>query len=523
MFRVMLHSMDVHKDGTCFSRTFQDALTQMGVRLKETEFDRLLALFCTDHMISYVQFLAYACSNWSIQREDAVKEAYDELKRACAGSILHMATVQARFRPEALTSDLVPNLLEDQSGKEFLSQLFHGVLGPDGVVQWLDFVDYYLDVSMYFDSDRDFCSYVCNSWGIDMDDAVAKKVFRRYASDDNEDVLPEKDFIRMLRELDPTISQAEAIAWYGSIDDDGSGEVSLEEFLSSKVLKVKRLFDEFDTQTSRVATTEEMLVILRGLNGAITDDEALALCRYADIDGDGEVSFSEFLEHRVLKLLQLFAEFAKRYNRSFGETEMQVLLRSQDTHLDETDLRQIYKAVDTDNSGSVSFVEFCESHVLRAKMLFDRYDTDRSHALTEFKFRELLTDMDNSLTRSQMDTIYNLVADHKSGKVYLGGFLNPNVVRIKFLFNKYDRDQSGCLDVTEFKVMLREMFRRASDKDLEALVSAVMPPGHEIRMDFTKCVQRFKDVSHMYDLMQSARRREVRSKAFSKGLAFVGA
>merc|ERR1719356_378105 len=100
---------------------------------------------------------------------------------------------------------------------------------------------------------------------------------------------------------------------------------------------------------------------------------------------------------------------------------MKTLLRKLDRYLDDDCLHQCYKAIDVDSSGSISFVEFCESHVLRAKALFDRFDIDRSRSLTQFKFRELMLDMDGSLTTSQMEAIYNLVADQNSGKVNLGG------------------------------------------------------------------------------------------------------
>jgi len=520
-FRLMLHTMDLERNGTCLGRTFEGALAHMGVRLKFNEYEVLMDLFGMgeeEEMVDYVHFLSYGCSNWSSQRQEVVQEAYDFLRELCPGKLLTVAAIEIKFRPEALSSQLVPELLEHHSAQEFLSQWSNSVVGADGIVTWLDFVDYYLDVSLCFDQEQGFCQFVCKSWGIDMDDWLAKKVFKRFATGEDEDTLPAKDFIRMLDELDPTITEEEAMAWYEAIDEDDSGEVSLEEFLQSKVLKVKRLFDQFDDDNTRTASGDVFTEILHSLNEAITDEEAVALYQYADMDGNGEISFMEFLENNLLKMLQIFDEFDKYRTRSFNEAEMKMLLRKLDPYLDDYDIHSIYKAIDTDGSGSISFVEFVESHVLRAKLLFDRYDTDRSRTLTQFKFRELMFDMDGTLTTSQMEAIYNLVADQNSGKVHLGGFLNPNIVKLKLLFDKYDTDRSRYLDAQQFKEMLKELFNSASDHDIQALQHTVTPPGSDQGVTFTHYIQIFKEISRKHDLLQLAKRRQAREKRRAKGL-----
>lgn len=311
------------------------------------------------------------------------------------------------------------------------------------------------------------------------------------------------------------------MAWYEAIDEDESGEVSLKEFLNSKVLKVKRLFDEYVTSNERSATKEEMIQILRSLNEQISYEEATVVYHYTDLDGNGEISFCEFLENNLLKLLQVFDEFDGNRTRSFNEAELRMLLRKLDPFLADNEVQQIYKAIDTDGGGSVSFIEFCESHVLRAKSLFDRYDVDKSRSLTQFKFRELMLDMDNSFTPQQMEAIYNLVADPNTGKVTLGGFLNPNIMKLKLLFDKYDQDRSRYLDSGEFKAMLKDMFRINSDREVEELYKCVFPGGLDQGISFTMYVERFKELARKYDLMQLAKRREARLKAKSKGLIYV--
>jgi len=520
--RIMMHNMDEEGAGLLPGRHFEGALTHMGIRLKISEYHILLEIYGvlveSEQKVDYVRFLAHGVGNWAQPRLEVCHEAYNYLSSNCRGRQLTHDIMERKFNTLALTPDLCPGVDHHTSCEEFLKQWSDGVLSADGVVSWVDFLDYYLDVSWCFQSHHAFCQYVCSSWNIDMDDWLAKKVFRKYVGEDMDDGLPVEDFLLMLRELDPSIKQPEAIAWYGAIDEDDSGVVDLEEFISSKVLKVKRLFDSFDVDKSGTVDQEEMICILKSLNDSIGKDEALALYQYADLDGNGDISFQEFLENNLLKLLQVFEEFDKNRGGDLNEAEMKQLLRKQDPLLDDYDISQIYKAIDTDGGGSVSFLEFCESQVLRAKMLFDRYDIDKSRALTQFKFRELMLDMDGSLTATHMEAIYNLVADQNSGKVFLGGFLNPNIVKLKLMFDKYDQDKSRALDSDEFKCMLKDLFKRADPRDIEELHRSVCGEGKEIT--FTMYIQRYKEISRKYDLMQLAKKRKARQKAKNQGLVY---
>eukprot|EP00928_Gymnodinium_smaydae_P081833 TRINITY_DN65282_c0_g1_i1.p1 TRINITY_DN65282_c0_g1~~TRINITY_DN65282_c0_g1_i1.p1 ORF type:complete len:668 (-),score=193.11 TRINITY_DN65282_c0_g1_i1:65-2068(-) len=529
--RVMLHNMDIANTGTLSSHTFTGALTHLGIRLSPTECRKLVDLFgagadaeTLQEQVDYVQFFACAAGRWATSRYEVVQEAYDHLCDKCPGKLLTVDCIERTFDPTALTEELCPGS-EDvaiSSLEEFLKQWSEGVLSADGVITWVDFLDYYLDVSWCFESHHAFCMFVCKAWGFDMDDWLAKKVFQRYAASDGGDgeTLVLEDFFAMLAELDPTISGEEARAWYNAIDEDDSGEVDLREFLASKVLKAKRLFEKFDEHKTNSVDEKTMIRILQDLNPSLSDSEASALYQYADLDGSGDVSFIEFLQNNLLKLLQMFGEFDKNQGGDLNEAEMKQLLRKQDPFLDDYDIQQIYKAIDTDGGGSISFIEFCESQVLRAKTLFDRYDVDRSRALTLFRFRELMLDMDATLTPTQLEAIYQLVCDPNTAKVHLGGFLNPNIVKLKLLFDKYDQDRSSHLDSAEFLLMLKELFRNATEKEIIQLQRQVYPD--EEGVSFTMYIQRFKELSRSHDLMQLAKRRQARRKAEAKGLLYRG-
>merc|ERR550514_604459 len=273
----------------------------------------------------------------------------------------------------------------------------------------------------------------------------------------------------MLKAVDPEMTEEEADAWLETVDENDNGEISIQDFLSAKVLRVKRLFDRYDPCKSKSITKVDMLRFLQEMNPSISEAETMALYDCIDFDGNGEVSFYEFLESSILKLHDIFFGFETDRSREFSETELKGKLQKLDPFLNDFDLHLIYKAIDTDCSGRVSFVEFVESHVLKAKTLFDRYDVDRSRSLTETEFKELLLDLDEDLSDRELEAIYSLVSDEETGKVNLGDFLNPNVLKIKHLFDKFDQDKSRTLSAAEFKKMLKELYRSATDKDVEVL------------------------------------------------------
>jgi len=328
----------------------------------------------------------------------------------------------------------------------------------------------------------------------------------------------------MLHAIFTNINEDEIDAWYGAIDEDRSGQVSLNEFIDRKVLKAKRLYDDnvkgVDEDGTKAATKDELVFILRSLCPKITLDEAIVLYNYADLDGNGLISFTEFLENQLLKLIQVYEQVNKNSTRkTFSEEEMGQVMKKLDPGLDQEEMHAIFKAVDTDDSGSVSFVEFCQSQVLRAKTLFDRYDLDRSRALTENKLVEMLRFFNSTWTEEEEKAICNLVINPQTGKVTLSSFLNTNIIKLKLLFDKYDRDRGGSLNRNEFKGMLKELFT-SDDKELEELITTLFAEEDDGGISFLQYVKSFKELNRRNDALVLAKRRKARERAKRMGLLF---
>jgi len=210
----------------------------------------------------------------------------------------------------------------------------------------------------------------------------------------------------------------------------------------------------------------------------------------------------------------------KSTRKNFSEEEMAAIMKKLDPGLDAPEIQAIYKAVDTDGSGSISFVEFCQSQVLRAKSLFDRYDLDRSRTLTQIKFLEMLRFFDSGFTEDEEKAICDLVMNHQTGKVSLSSFLNHNIIKLKLLFDKYDRDRGRSLDRGEFKVMLQELFT-SDERDVETLINQVCPADETGGISFLQYVSSFKELSKRHDALVLARKRKEREKAKAKGLSYT--
>lgn len=508
----------------CLGHTFVGQLNHMGVRLRGHEAQELFEAFRTGEPeeIDYLFFFAHAYTNWSTQREEFVQGAFENLSQDSPGGVATYEVLQSQFKPSALTKHHVPFLTDHNSAQEFFHQWSSGVLREDGAVAWLDFVDYYLDVSAMCDSEQEFCDYVCASWSIDTDDMLAKRVFFRYCTNEQGGVLPAHAFITMLMEMDSNITELEAMAWYEAISERDNGEVSLQEFLSSKVLKVKRLFDDFG-QGQRQITFEQMAGLLHSLNGAITDEEVSIMCTYVDTNDNGKIDFTEFLRQNLLKVLKIFDDFkstARNGDHVLGEIELKALLRKIDPFLDDREITNIYKAIDVDSSGQISFIEFVQSQVFRAKGLFDHYDKDKCKSLTHLKFRDLLLDLDETLTPTELEALFQLVADARTDRVTLSGLLSPNVVKLKRLFDKYDKDHSKALDIHEYRAMLKELFYGLCESDIEVLVRTALPDGDSQEISLVEYIRHFKAIESKCDVLVRSRLREAKEKARARGLAF---
>ncbi|CAD7951192.1 unnamed protein product [Amoebophrya sp. A120] len=101
----------------------------------------------------------------------------------------------------------------------------------------------------------------------------------------------------------PTDDELEAMI--AEVDEDGSGEIEFPEFLAlmskklqaaDSVEEMREAFLVFDRDKSGSVTAAELKHVMNNLGEIVTDDEVEEMIREADEDGDGELSFDDFLQ-----------------------------------------------------------------------------------------------------------------------------------------------------------------------------------------------------------------------------------
>merc|ERR1719379_1938607 len=94
-------------------------------------------------------------------------------------------------------------------------------------------------------------------------------------------------------------------AMIAEVDDDGSGEIEFPEFLSlmasklqdtDSVEEMREAFMVFDRDKSGAVSASELKHVMCNLGEQVTNEEVEDMIREADADGDGELSFEDFLQ-----------------------------------------------------------------------------------------------------------------------------------------------------------------------------------------------------------------------------------
>ncbi|KAL7124032.1 hypothetical protein ABFS83_14G021100 [Erythranthe nasuta] len=112
-----------------------------------------------------------------------------------------------------------------------------------------------------------------------------------------------EDLARMMRCLDqinPTEKELRDII--NEIDSDGNGTIELDEFLIHMAKKLKEIdeaketFKVFDIDQNGYISANEIRQAMVKLGHELTDEEVNQMIREVDLDGDGRISFDEFVK-----------------------------------------------------------------------------------------------------------------------------------------------------------------------------------------------------------------------------------
>jgi Ca2+-binding EF-hand superfamily protein len=107
-----------------------------------------------------------------------------------------------------------------------------------------------------------------------------------------------------------TLLQLLLLSFRPQIDADGSGTIDFPEFLTMMARKMKdtdseeeilEAFKVFDKDGNGFISAAELRHIMTNLGEKLTDEEVDEMIREADIDGDGQINYEEFVKMMMSK------------------------------------------------------------------------------------------------------------------------------------------------------------------------------------------------------------------------------
>merc|ERR1719510_2771759 len=114
------------------------------------------------------------------------------------------------------------------------------------------------------------------------------------------------EFDKILQQLDEKQSENQRKEVIKQLDKDGDGNITWLEFLNlmqefeASALgandEYKQAFDLADTNNDGKIDKDELKALFAQMGDALTDDQIQGMLTHADKDGDGNISFDEFIE-----------------------------------------------------------------------------------------------------------------------------------------------------------------------------------------------------------------------------------
>jgi calmodulin len=113
-----------------------------------------------------------------------------------------------------------------------------------------------------------------------------------------------------MRSLGQNPTEAELKDMIHEVDADGDGTIDFAEFLDLMARKMKdadsdeelkEAFKVFDKDQNGFISAAELRHVMINLGEKLTDEEVNEMIREADVDGDGQVNYEEFVKMMMAK------------------------------------------------------------------------------------------------------------------------------------------------------------------------------------------------------------------------------
>ena len=122
---------------------------------------------------------------------------------------------------------------------------------------------------------------------------------------DGDGTITTKELGTVMRSLGQNPTEAELQDMVNEVDADGNGTIDFPEFLTMMARKMKdtdseeelkEAFKVFDKDGNGFISASELRHVMTNLGEKLTDEEVDEMIREADVDGDGQINYEEFVK-----------------------------------------------------------------------------------------------------------------------------------------------------------------------------------------------------------------------------------
>jgi len=127
---------------------------------------------------------------------------------------------------------------------------------------------------------------------------------------DGDGTITTKELGTVMRSLGQNPSEGELQDMINEVDNDGSGSIDFPEFLHLMSRKmhdtdtedeIREAFRVFDKDGNGFISAAELRHVMTNLGEKLSDEEVDEMIREADVDGDGQINYEEFVKMMMQK------------------------------------------------------------------------------------------------------------------------------------------------------------------------------------------------------------------------------
>uniref|UniRef100_A0AAV1VGM8 Calmodulin n=1 Tax=Peronospora matthiolae TaxID=2874970 RepID=A0AAV1VGM8_9STRA len=143
---------------------------------------------------------------------------------------------------------------------------------------------------------------------------------------DGDGTITTKELGTVMRSLGQNPTEAELQDMINEVDADGNGTIDFPEFLTMMARKMKdtdseeeilEAFKVFDKDGNGFISAAELRHIMTNLGEKLTDEEVDEMIREADIDGDGQINYEEFVKMMMSNSLPSLSDVNRRMQTKY--------------------------------------------------------------------------------------------------------------------------------------------------------------------------------------------------------------